>query len=99
MVTHAPTDTLAPNNIPTGIKYIFATLCSNPHSTNNIIGNQHANILDIISCALVAIHTAKTTRILHNIPLNIITDMSRPAFASAIPTAFAVAAGSPKTPP
>ena len=82
---------LAPSIIPIGMKNIFATLCSNPHKTNNIIGNQHANILEITSCDAVAIHTAKTTITLHSIPLIINSKAVSATYDSAIDIALLAA--------
>lgn len=83
----------APNAIPIGIKNMFATLCWNPHNTNNIITVQHEANFDIISWDAVAIHTAKTTKILQSIAFKNIDAIVELTLASA--TAIAFVAASP----
>lgn len=58
-----------PRNIPTGIKNMFATTCSNPIATKAKIGNQIPSILPIISSEAIARYTARHTSQLQPIAL------------------------------
>src|SRR6056297_494331 len=58
-----------PKNLPRGMKYMFATLCSNPERTKSMTGNHIASILPDMSFAPACIHTASTTSTLQNMPL------------------------------
>src|SRR3989338_1342261 len=55
-------------NSPIGIKYIFATECSNPIATNAVIGNIIENILSTTLLPEKQSHTARQTSVLHIIP-------------------------------
>ena len=71
-------------NNPIGIKYIFAIECSNPKATKVIMGKNIANIFPTTSREANAIHTAKQTNQLHNIPLKKASPKPRLDFALAI---------------
>ena len=72
-----------------GIKYMFATLCSNPDATKAIMGKKMANIFPIVCLAEKAIHTARQTSQLHPIPLANASRNDKFTFALAILRAVA----------
>ncbi len=67
---------------------MLATQCSNPRKTNKKIGNQTAGIFPESSLAPDCIHTARTTSILHPIPLRNASSGERKAFDKATASAF-----------
>ena len=69
---------------PTGMKYMFATLCSKPAATNALIGNRIAKILSVVVRAEYVSHTARQTRPLHKMPRTIAYTKSRFALADAM---------------
>jgi hypothetical protein len=65
-------------NKPTGMKYMFATLCSNPAATKAEMGGMIARIFPAVVRAEKVIQTARQTRMLHMIPNPSADQNSRP---------------------
>ena len=55
---------------PAGMKYILAIECSNPKATNAVMGNRIAKILSVTDRPLKQRYTAKQTKILQRMPLD-----------------------------
>ena len=86
-------ETFAPRSIPCGIKNMFATLCSKPSATNMVMGQKIAKIFPATDVVAIVPQTARHTSQLHNTPLVNAATNGSDAFAVAIPTAAALAAG------
>ena len=70
--------------IPLNMKKIFAIECSKPDATNAVTGKTMANIFPITYLEESAIHTARQTSQLHNIPLVRASENDKLTFAFAI---------------
>src|SRR3989338_1068231 len=89
VVTASRTIGLFFNNNPIGMKYILATLCSNPRATNAVMGKSMDSILSVVLRPLIHNHTARQTRALHKTPREKATRNDKPTLALAIKSAFA----------
>jgi len=75
-------------SIPMGMKYMFATECSNPDATKAVMGKNIAKILPATSRDAIAIQTARQTSQLQPTPLANASRKLRLTFALAMLMAY-----------
>src|SRR6266567_536524 len=74
------------SNMAKGMRYMLATLCSNPAATNADIGKTMATALSMTLRPAKAIHTAMQTRTLQSTPLKKAVEKGSATLAAAIRT-------------
>src|SRR3569832_1071034 len=73
------------SSMASGIRYMLATLCSNPAATKAEIGKMIAIVLSVTLRPASAIHTARQTKTKHNMPKKKTNQNGIDVLAAAIP--------------